>query len=93
MTDVEETASCSAIRSDGRPIGRMTGNASVILQGKASDHTDGNSASARLEPRANVIVLSLKAPITMKKPPHHVACEGVQEKASSRVETSVLPSK
>ena len=34
MTDVEETASCSAIRSDGRPIGRMTGKPSLIGYGK-----------------------------------------------------------
>jgi hypothetical protein len=46
MTDVEETASCSAIRSDGRPIGRMTGNASVILQGKACRQTANNARNS-----------------------------------------------
>jgi hypothetical protein len=49
-----------------------------------ADHTDDNSASARLEPCANVIVLSLKAPIGMRKTSDQVARERSRESEVAR---------
>ena len=51
---------------------------------RLADQPDSDSASARLEPRAKVIVLSLKAPLTMKTLPTTWRVKGAGESEFAR---------